>query len=142
MPHGIRHVLVIHDGSSSARKALVDAATIADEHDAEISVVALIDRQPAEVGCARCRQATAYWNGVLEEMAQADLAEARGTLGEREPAPRFEIVSGAGPSGVRRAVARFGCDLVLVPARGPFRERLARRVRRRVTASVVAVSAS
>jgi nucleotide-binding universal stress UspA family protein len=142
MPDGFDHILVVYDGSRASRKALVDAAAIADEHEAEISVVALVDHQRANLGCARCGLAATYWNGVLDGMAGGDLAAARRILGERDPEPRFEIVSGAGPSGVRRAVARLGCDLVLVPARGPLRGRLARQVRRRVTAGVVGVSAA
>lgn len=141
MPEGVHHILVVYDGSAASQEAVARAATIADEHEAAISVVALVDHRRANMGCARCGLASTHWNGVMDEMARADLATARRILGERDPEPRFEIVSAAGPRGVRRAVARLGCDLVLVPARGPLRERLARQVRRRVTAGVVGVRA-
>jgi nucleotide-binding universal stress UspA family protein len=142
MRDGFDHILVVYDGSPASRQALDDAAAIADEHDAEISVVALVNHQRAKVGCARCGLAATYWNEIINEMAESDLSAARRLLGERDPEPHFEIVSGAGPSGVRRAVARLGCDLVLVPARRPLRGRLARQVRRRVTAGVVGVKAT
>lgn len=142
MREGFDHILVVYDGSGAARQALVDAAAIADEHDSEISVVALVPHQQHNVGCGRCGVRSVYWNGVIDEMAESDLAAARRILGERDPEAHFEIVSGAGASGVRRAVARLGCDLVLVPARGPLHGRLARQVRRRVTAGVVGVRAT
>jgi nucleotide-binding universal stress UspA family protein len=142
MRNGFDHILVVCDGSPASQQALIDAAAIADEHEAEISVVALVPDRRANIGCARRGLASTYWNGIMEEMAESDLAAARRILGDRDPEPHFEVVSGAGPSGVRRAVARLGCDLVLVPARGPLRGRLARQVRRRVTAEVVGVRAA
>ena len=139
---GFEHILVVYDGSAAAKTALADAMAISDEHEAEISVVALVDHEPPGAGCARCGLGQPHWNDVMDDMAEADLAEARQALADHPGDTHFEVVSGSGPSGIRGAVARFGCDLVLVPAHGPLPGLLAHRLKRRVTAGVVSVRAA
>ncbi len=140
MPPGVTHILVVDDGTAASRRALADAAAIADEHRAEISVVALVPEERHTVGC--CGVGAPRWNRMLREVADAELLEASLILGDRDPRPRFEIVSGTGSEAVLGAVERLGCDLVLVPAHGPLRGRLARRVRRGLDARAVAVRAA
>ena len=134
----VDHVLVVFEDSGAARTALRDAAAIADEHGARLSVVTLINYERRSLGC--CLR-TGYWNRVLDEVALAEQAAAREILGDRDPAPGFEIVPGSGPDAVRSIVERLGCDLVLLPLRGWFGRRSIRRVRRSVRAEVVGVRA-
>lgn len=137
--NAVDHVLVVFEDSAAARCALRDAAAIADEHHARLSVVTLINYERRSLGC--CLR-TGYWNRVLDEVALAELGAAREILGERDPAPDFEIVPGSGPDAVRMIVDRKRCDLVLLPVHGWFGQRSIRRVRRGVPAEVVGVRAA
>lgn len=132
----IEHILVVFDRSAAARRALLDAAAIADEHDAEISVVTLIEPERRTLG--RCLR-SGYWNRVLDEVARADLEAAAAMLGDRDPVPRFDVIRRAGGRGLRDAVATLGADLVLVPRRGPLPGLSLRRLRRGLEAEVVGV---
>ncbi len=135
----VGHVLVILDGTEPSRRALLTCAAIADEHAAELSVVALVAHERQTWGCGL---SSVYWNGVMDEMAERQLAEARVILARDEPSVSFAIVSGAGVDGVRRAVELLGCDMVLLPGRGPLHRRLARRVRCKFGPGVVDVRAA
>ena len=136
---GIQHIMVVFDDSPASRRALQDAAAIADEHDARLSVVTLVNYERRTRGC--CLR-SGYWNEVLDEVALGELASARAVLGERDLPPRFDILPGAGSSGVRRAASQLGCDLVLVPVRGLLGRLTVRRLRRRVPAEVLGVRAA
>ncbi len=132
----VSHVLVVFDGTESSRRALLDGRAIADEHAAELSVVA------HERRARGCSMSAAHWNRVMDEMAERQLAEARVILARDEPSVSFAIVSGAGADGVRRAVELLGCDVVLLRGRGPLHRRLARRVRCKFGPGVVDVRAA
>lgn len=134
----IEHIMVVFDDSRASRRALRDAAAIADEHMARLSVVTLVNYEARTIGC--CLR-SGYWNRVLDEVAMGDLAAAREVLGDRDPAPGFDIVAGTGPSAVREAASRLACDLVLVPVRGPLGRLTVKRLRRRVPAEVIGVRA-
>jgi len=133
------HVLVILDGTEPSRRALLTCAAIADEHAAELSVVALVAHERQTWGCGL---SSVYWNGVMDDMAERQLATARVILDREESRARYRIVSGAGVRGVRRAADELGCDVVLLAGRGPRHRRLARRVRRAAGPSVVEVRAA
>lgn len=134
----IRHVLVVFDGSAAAHGALQAAVAMAAPRDAALTVVTLVEHERQSVGC--CVPAAA-WNRELDAMVSDELSQARRLLGARAPSARFAAVEGVGPAGVRRAAEGLGCDLVLVPARGPLPQRLARRCRRAGCPRVIGVRA-
>ena len=127
MSSSIRHVAVMVDGSAAAERALLEAAAIADEHGADLTVIAPVPHDRRTDGSAVRAVRRAAWNRTLDAAAEADLANARALLGEREPEPRYRAVSGSVVAGVRREVARLGCDLLVLPRRGRFRNGQARR---------------
>lgn len=138
MMNPIAHILVVFEGSKAGKRALRDAAALGEEHRAEISVVTIIGYDPRTIGC--CLR-SGYWNRVLDEVALDELALARDILGERDPAPRFEIVPDRGTDTVLRIVTRLGCDLVLMPT-GRWRgARSVRRLRRAAGVDVLGVRA-
>ena len=137
MRSSIRHVAVMVDGSAAAERALLEAAAIADDHEASLTVIAAVPHDRRTDGSAVRAVRRAAWNRTLDAAAEADLAHARVLLGEREPEPRYLAVSGSVVSGVRREVARLGCDLVVLPNRGRFRNGHARRLRRTLAADVL-----
>jgi nucleotide-binding universal stress UspA family protein len=142
----IRHVLVVFDHSAAAARALLDAAAIAEEHGAEISVISTVPHDPGRRGCATCGVSRSHWNAMLTELAESELATARAILGERLPATRFGVVSGVDGGTLRRTVSELGCDLLVLPERGRFRRRGARRrvarLRRRLAVDVLEVRAT
>ena len=117
MTSTVHHVAVMFDASAAAERALLEAVSIADEHDAQLTVISAVPHDRRRVGCAVCSVRRRSWNRTMDEVAQADLAKARVLLGGREPAPRFRAVSGSGVSAVRRAALELGCDLLVVPRR-------------------------
>jgi nucleotide-binding universal stress UspA family protein len=137
MSSSIRHVAVMVDGSAAAERALLEAAAIADEHEASLTVIAPVPHDRRTDGPAVRAVRRAAWNRTLDAAAEADLAHARALLGEREPEPRYRAVSGSVVSGVRSEVARLGCDLLVLPNRGRFRNGQARRLRRTLAAHVL-----
>jgi nucleotide-binding universal stress UspA family protein len=122
----IRHVAVMFNASAAAERALHEAASIADEHGAQLTVITPVPHDRRMVCCAVCHVGRGYWNAVMDEVAEADLAKARALLGAREPEPRYRAVSGSGASAVRREADRLACDLVVVPDRGRFRRAVRR----------------
>ena len=138
MPRRIDHVLVVYDGSARGRRALLEGAAMADEHEAELSVITLVEHDERRVGCA-CAVSASAWNRMMDEIAEEDLAVAREILGEREPPTRFGIAPGHGIAAIRRVVADLGCDLVLVPGRARLGLSRTRRLRRALAAEVLEV---
>ncbi len=59
----VGHVLVVYDGSAAARRALAEAAALTAEHDAALTVIALVVHERQAVGC--CVPA-ATWNRELD----------------------------------------------------------------------------
>lgn len=133
------HILVIFERSAAGARALRDAAAIADEHGSRISVVSVISYECRTIGC--CMPA-GRWNQILDEIAIDEIGSAREILGERDPAPRFEIVPDAGAETVPNLVERLGCDLVLKPTRRWFGTRSVRRLRQSVPIDVLGVRAA
>lgn len=131
--NAIDHILVVCEDSRAGRRALRSAAAVADEHRARISVISMINPERRTVGC--CMRSD-QWNRILDEVAHEQLDSARGILGERDPAPRFEIVPAIGSRALRRVADRLGCDLVLVPVRGFFAGWSVRRLRRGMRADI------
>jgi nucleotide-binding universal stress UspA family protein len=123
----IRHVAVMFNASAAAERALHEAASIADEHGAQLTVITSVPHDRRMVCCAVCHVGRGYWNAVMDDVAEADLAKARAILGTREPEPRYRAVSGSGASEIRREAGRLGCDLLVTPHRSRFRKRPARR---------------
>jgi nucleotide-binding universal stress UspA family protein len=117
MTSPVHYVGVMFDSSAAAERALLEAVSIADEHDAHLAVISAVPHDRRMVCCAVCTVRRTSWNRAMDEVAQADLSKARALLGRREPAPRFLAVSGSGVSAVQRAARRLGCDLLVVPRR-------------------------
>lgn len=130
------HILVVFENSGAGRRALREAAAIADEHRARISVAIIVAYERRGYGC--CIRSV-QWNEILDEIALEEVAIARGVLGDREPPPRFEIVPADGAGTVRELVARLGGGLVLVPARRWTGRRTIRRLRGSLDVDVHAV---
>ena len=137
MRSSIRHVAVMVDGSAAAERALLEAAAIADEHEASLTVIAAVPHDRRTDGSAVRAVRRAAWNRTLDAAAEADLAHARRSSASARPEPRYRAVSGSVVSGVRREVARLGCDLVVLPNQGRFRNGHARRLRRTLAADVL-----
>jgi nucleotide-binding universal stress UspA family protein len=135
-PTPIRHVLVVFDGSSTARRALRQAIALCDEHEGELTVLTFVAHEIRSVGC--CVPAV-MWNRELDEMAAGDLAVARAMVGDHPGITSLEAVSGSGTVAVAREARRRDCDLILVPQHGPLRTRTARRLRRMVRGPVLLV---
>jgi nucleotide-binding universal stress UspA family protein len=117
MTSPVHHVAVMFDASAAAERALREAASIADEHDAHLTVISAVPHDRRRIGCASCSVRRTSWNRAMDEVARADLAKARALLGGREPEPRFHAVSGRGVSAVRQAALELGCHLLVVPGR-------------------------
>ena len=96
MRSSIRHVAVMVDGSAAAERALLEAAAIADEHEASLTVIAPVPHDRRTDGPAVRAVRRAAWNRTLDAAAEADLARARALLGERSRS------RGTAPSRARR----------------------------------------
>lgn len=131
MDHPIRHVLVVFDGSRAAPRALRAATAIADEHDAELSVVSVSAHDRRTTGCVNCGISIALWNEMLDAVAEGELDTARAIVGDRQRRTHFAVVPGDDARTLRRAVSELGCDLVVVPESGRLRT-FARRRRARL----------
>lgn len=134
-----RHILVVYDGTAAARRALLDGGALAGEHEAEISVVTQVAHDHSYANWVCCGVSRTYWNRMMDELAENDLATACAILGEREPKPRFSIVSGHGPAAIQGAARELDCDLVLFPVHGLLRRHYVRRLRRAVAAELFPV---
>lgn len=93
----------------------------------------MINPERRTIGC--CIRSD-QWNRILDEVAHEQLDSARGILGERDPAPRFEIVPAIGSRALRRVADRLECDLVLAPVRGFIAGWSVRRLRRGMRADI------
>src|SRR3954470_6732469 len=99
MRSSISHVAVMVDGSAAAARALLEAAAIADEHEASLTVIAPVPHDRRTDGSAVRAVRRAAWNRTLDAAAEADLAHARALLGARAPGPAGGPWSGSrGPA--------------------------------------------
>lgn len=136
------HILVLYESSRRSAAALEQAADLATRSGARLTVVVAAILESEHPSC--CDTRAGYWNGIVRELAAADLVRARGLL-RAGTAADFRVVPARSiPIALASEAERCGADLVLVPsARGIRRSRRARQVQRRVRdAVVVAAGAS
>jgi hypothetical protein len=137
------HVLVLYENSRRGAAAIRQAAAVAPR-SARVTVVTVA---VTESGGARCCDTRAgYWNGVVRELAGADLDRAR-TLIEGRTTAVFKVLTGQSVlAALTLETQQSGADLVVVPSgRGIhpwFRARRARRLQRRAANAVVVAAAS
>ena len=137
------HVLVLYERSRRGAAAIRQAAAAAAA-TARLTVVTVAVTESAGARC--CDTRAGYWNGVVQELADADLDRAR-SLVEGGTTAEFKILTG---KSVLAALAleaqQSGADLVVVPSgRGIhpwFRARRARRLQRRTADAVVVAAPS
>ncbi len=134
-----QHVLAVFQDSDAGRRALRQAVAIADEHGADLSVVALVPHEPSRAGCVGCGVSRTRWNAELDRLAQADLQQAQALVGARHPEPRYEAVSGTHAGVLRDAPLGSACDVIVVPDPGRLRRRHVDRLRQGVRAGVMLV---
>lgn len=133
------HVLVLYENSRRGAAAIRQAAAA----NARLTVVTVAVIESADAKC--CDTRAGYWNGVVRELAAADLDRARSLVGARASA-EFKVLTGQSLlAALTLEAERSGADMVVVPSgRGIhpwFRARRARRLQRR-TVDAVVVSAS
>ena len=136
------HVLVLYEDSRRGAAAIRQAAAAAPAN-ARLTVVTVAVTESADAKC--CDTRAGYWNGVVRELAAADLDRARSLVGARASA-EFKVLTGQSLlAALTLEAERSGADMVVVPSgRGIhpwFRARRARRLQRR-TVDAVVVSAS
>ena len=118
------HVLAFFNGSAAAERALIDAADVAREADAELTVLVLAAvEEPARC----CNLQTTAWNREMRHLAREELEHARLLLagGVRVS---FVVREGKGHADVDAAASDLGCDLLVEPRsrrRAPRRSVLA-----------------
>ncbi len=132
------HVLVLFEDSRRGAAA-IRQATAAALAGARLTVVTVAVIESADAKC--CDTRAGYWNGVVRELARADLDRARTLVGERTGA-EFKVLTGQSVVAALALEARQSrADLVIVPSgRGIhpwFRARRARRLQRRAADAVV-----
>ena len=123
-------VLVLYRQSSTGDAALEAAARLASESDARLTVLTFARTERAGRRC--CGVSSAYWNGVICELAAQELRHAADMLAG---APRVEFAAIAGnslSSALAREAAERGCDLFVLPRPGRLSLLLSGRHLRRV----------
>jgi hypothetical protein len=133
------HVLVLYENSQRGAAAIRQAAAT----NARLTVVTVAVTESADAKC--CDTRAGYWNGVVRDLAAADLNRARSLVGARASA-EFKVLTGHSLlAALALEAERSGAGMVVVPSdRGIhpwFRARRARRLQRR-TVDAVVVSAS
>ena len=136
------HILVLYENSSRGAAAIQQAAEAAARANASLTVVVVAVTEREDAGC--CDTRAGYWNGVVRDLASADLQRARSLLGDGTTAA-FKVVAGRSVlAALALETKRSRADMVVVPSgRGVhpwFRSRRARRLQRRATGSVVVAS--
>jgi hypothetical protein len=127
------NTLVIYGASPHGDASLREAARVARRTGKRLAVVALALQEPDRRRC--CDLKSGYWNRLMREMAQADLAKARLALDD-DPSVRLDVL---GFSGTRApdAIADYAAELeaeriVVADARAAgLGRRALRRLRRR-----------
>lgn len=137
------HILVLCENSRRGVAAIQRAAGEAARANARLTVVAVAVTEPEGAGC--CDRRAVYWNGVVRELAAADLDRARSLIGAVTIA-EFKVVT---ERSVLAALAleaqQSQADMVVLPP-GPgihpwFRTRRARRLQRRAEGALVVATA-
>ena len=137
------HVLVLYEHSRRGAAAIQEAVAAAPA-DARLTVVTVAVTESAGAGC--CDTRAGYWNGVVRELAGADLDRARSLVGGTTTA-EFKVLTGQSVLAAMTLEAEQSrADMVIVPSgRGIhpwFRTRRARRLQRRAAGAVVVAQAS
>jgi hypothetical protein len=137
------HILVLYENSRRGAAAIREAEAAAPA-DARLTVVTVAVTESAGAKC--CDTRAGYWNGVVRELAGADLDRARSLIGGRTTAA-FKVLTGQSViAALTLEAQQSGADMVIVPSgRGIhpwFRARRARRLQRRAAAAVVVAPAT
>ena len=137
------HVLVLYENSRRGAAAVRQAAAVAPTN-ARLTVVTVAVTESADAKC--CDTRAGYWNGVVQELADADLDRARSLIEGRSTA-EFKVLTGQSVLAAMTLEAQqSGANMVVVPCgRGIhpwFRARRARRLQRRTADAVVVVTPS
>ena len=137
------HVLVFYERSRRGAAAIRQATAVAPA-TARLTVVTVAVTEAADAKC--CDTRAGYWNGVVQELADADLDRAR-SLVEGRTTAEFKVLTGQSVLAALTLEAQQSrADMVVVPSgRGIhpwFRARRARRLQRRMADGVVVVAPS
>ena len=137
------HVLVLYERSRRGAAAIRQAAAAAAA-TARLTVVTVAVTESADAN--RCDTRAGYWNGVVKELADADLDHARSLVQGRTTA-EFKLLTGKSVlAALTLEAQQSGADMVVVPSgRGIhpwFRARRARRLQRRTADAVVVAAPS
>jgi hypothetical protein len=81
--------LVVYGASARGDASLREAARVARRSGRRLTVVALALQEPARRRC--CDFHSVYWNGLMRELAQSDLAKARLAV-EDDPSVRLDVL--------------------------------------------------
>jgi hypothetical protein len=137
-----KRILVLYENSSRGTAAIEQAAEAAAQARASLTVVVVAVTEREDAGC--CDTRAGYWNGVVRELASADLQRARSLLGDGTPAEFTVVTERSVLAALALETERSRADMVVVPSgRGVhpwFRSRRARRLQRRATGAVVVAS--
>jgi nucleotide-binding universal stress UspA family protein len=68
--------------SAAAERALLEAASIADEHGAQLTVITSVPHERRMMCCAVCTVLRGYWNTTMAGAAAAATAELSGAAAE------------------------------------------------------------
>jgi hypothetical protein len=137
------HILVLYENSRRGGAAIRQAAAAAPA-SARLTVVTVAVTESADAKC--CDTRAGYWNGVVRELAEADLDRARSLI-EGRTAAEFKVLIGRSVlTALTLEAEQSGADTVVVPSgRGIhpwFRARRARRLQRRTADAVVVAATS
>jgi hypothetical protein len=139
---GPKRVLVLYENSSRGAAAIEQAAEAAVQAHASLTVVVVAVTEREDAGC--CDTRACYRNGVVRELASADLRRARSLLGDGTAAEFTVVTERSVLAGLALETERSRADMVVLPSsRGVhpwFRSRRARRLQRRATGAVVVAS--
>jgi hypothetical protein len=137
-----RHILVLCENSRRGAAALQSAADEAARANARLTVIAVAVTEREDAGC--CDRRSAYWNGVVRELAAEDLDCARSLIGATTTAEFKVVTERSVLAGLALEAQRSRADIIVVPPdRGIhrwFRTRRARRLQHRAAGSVVVAS--
>jgi nucleotide-binding universal stress UspA family protein len=134
------HVLAVYEPSRCGDDAVRRAAELAAGSGARLTVVTVAVAEPTDRKC--CDTRSAYWNGVLQEVAGDELGRARLAVGSSAVA-EFRVISGRSvPSAIADEAERCKADVVVLGREQGLlpwtRMRRARQVRRRTSRAVIA----
>jgi hypothetical protein len=127
------HTLVVYGSSQRADASLREVARAARAAAASLTVVALALQEPARRRC--CDMQSAFWNGLMREMARSELGRARLAVDD-DSSVALDVLGFSGlraPDVIADYAVQVGAErIVLADPRAAGLGRLAlRRLRRR-----------